>query len=133
MIKREELADPKSCMSRAADDEMTFVLLGRDATAPATIRFWASERIRVGKNKPEDPQIVEALEAARRIEAEFEIVRLAAILHEGFCTYYVRANPGKDRPRPYPEMSEKQKQGYREAVRAVMAALTTPPAPEGGK
>ena len=68
MIKREELTNPKSCMSRAKDDEMTFVLLGRDAAAPATIRFWVDERIRLGKNCLMDPQIVEALECAASME-----------------------------------------------------------------
>lgn len=68
VIKREELTDPRSCMSRARDDEYTFVLLGRDAAAPATIRFWANERIRLGKNTAADPQIVEAFAAAARIE-----------------------------------------------------------------
>lgn len=38
MIKSRELSDPNSCMSRAKDDEMTFVLLGRDAAAPQAIR-----------------------------------------------------------------------------------------------
>ncbi len=49
MLKRDELADPTSCLNRARDDEMTFVLLGRDAAAPAAIRAWAEERIRLGK------------------------------------------------------------------------------------
>jgi hypothetical protein len=30
MKKFDELTDPKSCMSRAREDEWTFVLLGRD-------------------------------------------------------------------------------------------------------
>lgn len=60
MRKREELADPNSCMGRARDDEMTFVLLGRDAAAPVAIEAWIAERIRLGKNKPHDKQIVEA-------------------------------------------------------------------------
>lgn len=68
MLKRKELTDPKSCMSRADDDEMTFVLLGRDLAAPATIRFWVAERIRLGKNTESDPQIVEALECAAWME-----------------------------------------------------------------
>jgi hypothetical protein len=68
MIKRKELTDPKSCMSRADDDEMTFVLIGRDAAAPAAIRFWVGERIRIGKNRPDDPQIIEALECAAWME-----------------------------------------------------------------
>lgn len=64
MIKRKELTDPKSCMSRADDDEMTFVLLGRDLAAPFAIRMWVNERIRLGKNQSGDPQIIEALECA---------------------------------------------------------------------
>ena len=71
MIKREELTNPSSCMSRARDDEMTFVLLGRDVSAPTTIRFWVNHRIASGKNEPDDPQIREALECALSMEAEF--------------------------------------------------------------
>ena len=70
MIKREELSNPASCMSRARDDEMTFVLLGRDAAAPAAIRAWVDQRILLGKNKLDDAQIVEALACARKIERE---------------------------------------------------------------
>jgi DnaJ-class molecular chaperone len=64
MIKREELSNPNSCMSRAKDDEMTFVLLARDEAAPMTIRVWVGERVRLGKNKMDDPQIKEALRCA---------------------------------------------------------------------
>ncbi len=60
MIKSQELTDPASCMSRDRNDEMTFVLLGRDAAAPAAIRAWIRERIRLGKNKPGDEQIKDA-------------------------------------------------------------------------
>lgn len=70
MRKADELTDPKSCMSRARDDEWTFVLLGRDATAPATIRFWASERVRLGKNTWFDEQIIAALDCAYQMEQE---------------------------------------------------------------
>jgi hypothetical protein len=70
MRKRDELTDPASCMSRARDGEMTFVLLGRDAAAPATIRSWIAERLRLGKNRPDDPQVVEAEQCARTMEAE---------------------------------------------------------------
>lgn len=68
MIKSKELTDPNSCMSRARDDEMTFVLLGRDAAAPAAIRAWVDERIRLGKNSVSDAQIREALECAEMME-----------------------------------------------------------------
>jgi len=67
MRKRDELTNPNSCMSRAKDNEMTFVLLGRDSAAPKTIKFWCRERIRIGKNKPNDPQILEALRCAEEM------------------------------------------------------------------
>ena len=70
MIKTEELTNPKSCMSRAKDDEMTFVLLGRDPAAPVAIRAWVAERVRIGKNTRGDDQIKEALECATRMEME---------------------------------------------------------------
>lgn len=69
MIKTRELSDPDSCMSRARDDEMTFVLLARDIAAPGAIREWCRLRCLHGKNKPRDPQIAEALECARTMEA----------------------------------------------------------------
>lgn len=50
MLKRDELTDPNSCLSRAKDDEMCFVLLGRDYAAPLAIVAWIDERIRLGKN-----------------------------------------------------------------------------------
>lgn len=68
MIKREELRNGDSCLNRALFDEMLFVLLGRDVAAPATIRFWIEERIRLGKNTRDDRQIVEALECAEWME-----------------------------------------------------------------
>lgn len=57
-------------MSNAHPDEMTFVLLGRDPVAPKVIRIWAQERVRLGKNAEDDPQITEALECARTMEVE---------------------------------------------------------------
>ena len=68
MIKRDEIANPNSCLNRARDDEMLFVLLERDDASPATLRFWISERIKLGKNQPGDAQLVEAEEAARYME-----------------------------------------------------------------
>jgi hypothetical protein len=49
---------------------MIFVLLGRDVAAPETIRYWANERIRLGKNTASDPEITEALECAATMETE---------------------------------------------------------------
>jgi hypothetical protein len=70
MRKRDELNDPTSCINRAKDDELTFVLLGRDVAAPQAIRCWVRERIKRGKNQTNDPQIVNALETAFKMENE---------------------------------------------------------------
>jgi hypothetical protein len=69
MLKRDELTNPASCMSRARDDEMTFVLLGRDPAAPVAIRAWIEERIRLGKNVRGDAQLAEAEACAAAMEA----------------------------------------------------------------
>lgn len=69
MMKARELADPTSCLNKARDNEILFVLLGRDVAAPAAIRAWAAERIRLGKNHPGDEQIEEALACAMSMEA----------------------------------------------------------------
>ena len=69
MRKDEELTNPNSCMSRARPDEMTFVLLERDAAAPAAIRAWIRERVRLGKNHYSDAQIADAETIARYMEA----------------------------------------------------------------
>ena len=70
MRKRDELTDPRSCLSRARDDEWTFVLLGRDRAAPVAVRAWIEERIRLGKNQRDDPQIVEAEAWIKAVLAE---------------------------------------------------------------
>jgi len=70
MIKRHEIESTESCLNKARDDERLFVLLARDPAAPIAIRAWVAERIRIGKNVPEDPQIVEAIDYADRMERE---------------------------------------------------------------
>ena len=70
MRKKEELSRKTTCMAHAHPDEMVFVLLSRDVAAPATIRAWAAERIRLGKNKADDEQILEALACADTMERE---------------------------------------------------------------
>lgn len=70
MRKRDELADPTSCLNRALEDEQLFVLLGRDAAAPAAVRAWINERIRLGKNNPGDSKLIEAERWVDRVEAE---------------------------------------------------------------
>jgi hypothetical protein len=68
MLKKDELTNPKSCLNKANDDELVFVLLGRDPAAPDTIRDWARRRITLGKNKVSDEQIMEALSLAVKME-----------------------------------------------------------------
>ncbi len=70
MRKLDENALLDSCWNKATDTEVLFVLLGRDAAAPATIRDWVRHRLRLGKNKPEDPQIVHALSCAEAMERD---------------------------------------------------------------
>lgn len=70
MRRFDEMNNLTSCMNKARNDEMTFVLLGRDVAAPAAIRFWIAERIRLGKNRPDDDQVIEAEKCARTMEAE---------------------------------------------------------------
>lgn len=70
MKKRDELADPNSCMNKADNDEFVFVLRQKDPAIAATIRFWASERVRIGKNKADDPKILGALAEADEIDAK---------------------------------------------------------------
>lgn len=60
MRKRDELTDPNSCMSKARDDEWTFVLLGRDPAATLAVEHWIKMRIELGCNKSDDPKILEA-------------------------------------------------------------------------
>jgi hypothetical protein len=70
MLKSEELTNPSSCMNRAGDQEMTFVLLARDICAPEVIRFWCQCRVENGKNLPSDKQILEALDCAKTMEEQ---------------------------------------------------------------
>lgn len=70
MLKCHELADLTSCLHRAHDGEMVFVLLARDPVAPNMIRFWVEERIRLGKNQLGDKQIQEAINCARVMEEQ---------------------------------------------------------------
>lgn len=60
MIKRDEIANPNSCLNKAADDEMLFVLREKDEAMAATIEFWANERLKLGLNWESDSKITEA-------------------------------------------------------------------------
>jgi hypothetical protein len=80
--KRDELSDPTSCMNRAHEDEMTFVLLGRDVCAPAVIRIWAELRVSKGKNRRDDNQILEALAVANLIEYQQALLDSSPIVQD---------------------------------------------------
>lgn len=72
MRKRIEAVNPDSCWNRADQNEWIFVLLGRDVAAPAAIEAWCQERIRLGKNTEDDPQIQEARACASYMASERE-------------------------------------------------------------
>jgi hypothetical protein len=77
MRKAKEISSPNSCWNRAHEKEMVFVLLGRDAAAPIAIRAWIVERVRLGINRFEDRQIVEAENVAKLMEKEGAKARIA--------------------------------------------------------
>jgi len=84
MIKRDEIEHTESCFNKAHDGERLFVLLARDPAAPVAIRAWVAERIRLGKNGPDDAQILEAIECANLMEmerAEIESARRQQKMH----------------------------------------------------
>jgi hypothetical protein len=75
MLKSLELAEPNSCLNRAKNEERIFVLLARDPAAPKAIREWVKERIRLGKNRPDDPQMLEAIHCADLMQSERESLK----------------------------------------------------------
>jgi hypothetical protein len=108
MKKRNELADANSCLNRAGEDEYVFVLLARDAAAPIAIRAWIDERIRLGKNEPEDAQIREAAMAivamlahqpnATRLDVLAALRELVAAAKEMVPTFENAIRAGCDDP-----------------------------------
>jgi hypothetical protein len=62
MKKIDELHNPMSCLNKAADDELVFVLRAKDESACAAVRAWVQDRVRRGLNKGTDGKILEALE-----------------------------------------------------------------------
>lgn len=68
MTKIDEVSSFESCLNKAKDNEMLFVLRAHDITAPIVIRHWVDERIRLGKNKVGDPELVDALKCAAIME-----------------------------------------------------------------
>jgi hypothetical protein len=68
MTRLEELTNPNSCFNKADATELLFVLLEHDVAAPTTVRYWCTQRVKMGKNTWNDPQITEAMEWANTAE-----------------------------------------------------------------
>lgn len=66
---------PLSCFAKAAPNEPTFTLLGRDLAACHGITGWASARIQLGLNAFSDAQIQEALDLSNVFEKYAEMRR----------------------------------------------------------
>jgi hypothetical protein len=47
-LKRDEIADPTSCLNRAADDEPVFVLRAKDPLAAKMVEDWAARALLAG-------------------------------------------------------------------------------------
>ncbi len=73
MLKQFELSNQTSCLNRAKNEEMIFVLLGRDPAAPGAIKEWCHLRIAHGKNKAGDGQIIDAMQCATSME-EYQMI-----------------------------------------------------------
>ena len=69
MLKATEMTSPTSCLNKAREDELIFVLLERDPAATVAVQAWIDERIRIGRNKPDDEKIAEAKGWIRQVEA----------------------------------------------------------------
>ncbi|MGH8743398.1 MAG: hypothetical protein ACREUY_03880, partial [Burkholderiales bacterium] len=76
MLKLKEIDSLDSCLSRAYENEMIFVLMARDPAAPNTIRDWVRWRLAYGKNETGDPQIEEALRCADVMEMQCPIIEV---------------------------------------------------------
>jgi hypothetical protein len=95
MKKQNEIILPDSCLNRADDDEMIFVLLARDPAAPVAIRAWIHSRITLGKNQPLDQQLIEAERCASMMELQY-IIREAAKRRQEAEEDLVCGNPCED-------------------------------------
>lgn len=67
MKKSTEILSPTSCLSKARDDELIFVLLERDKTAAEVVRYWCTLRVKHKLNTWKDHKIREALAWAEAV------------------------------------------------------------------
>jgi hypothetical protein len=66
-LKKDEIANPKSCLNKAADDEPVFVLRAKDPLAALIVRHWAFVAEEHGVHEPE--KLAEARALADRMDA----------------------------------------------------------------
>ncbi len=66
MLKAEEIANPNSCLNKAAPDEPVFVLRAQDALAPEIVRDWAMQ---AQANGASTDKVEEAYSLAEKMEA----------------------------------------------------------------
>jgi hypothetical protein len=71
VVKLKEIHDPNSCLNRASNDEIIFVLRAKDPVAPTIIRFWCHMRILKNRNVYNDAQIREAFACATDMEEQY--------------------------------------------------------------
>lgn len=64
MLKEAELSNPNSCINKAGEGEMVFVLRAKDPVSPGLIEEWIQRRIDTGLNGPLDEKIQEAYRCA---------------------------------------------------------------------
>jgi hypothetical protein len=64
MLKKEELAQPTSCMNKAAPDEPVFVLRAKDPFAAQAVRLWAA----MAQGHHEDDKLCEAADLADHMD-----------------------------------------------------------------
>lgn len=60
------------CYANAKPNEPMFVLVGRDPTASSLVILWTTLRVELGLNKPDDPQIQDALQCAMALKQHAE-------------------------------------------------------------
>lgn len=60
MIKANEVSNPNSCLNKAHEKELIFVIREADAAAADTIAFWIKRRMELGLNDEGDDKLYEA-------------------------------------------------------------------------
>lgn len=70
MLKRHEISDPNSCLNKAKDNQMVFVLTENDKAMEETIEFWINKRIELGLNELGDTKMVTAQNVADYVRSQ---------------------------------------------------------------